>query len=92
LPNWLSLLSVAVSLIPQTAQEISAAISDHWGKDHVQQLAQGAQLLGQVASTVAKAVTDRQGVQTAAPAATVSPAIDYDALAAAMIKAQAAQK
>lgn len=90
MPNWLSLLSVAVSLIPQTAQEIASAINEHWGKDHVAQLAKGADLLTQVASTVAKVASDREGVQPPAPPAAAAPAIDYDALAAAIIKAQKA--
>lgn len=56
-PTWIHLLSLALSLAPTVGEEISEALTTHWGSDPVNQIAQGAAILEHVAATV-KTATD----------------------------------
>ncbi len=94
MPAWLEALALAVQALPSTAVEIQTAINDHWGKDHVAQIAKGADLLTTVASTIGRVFADRgvppgpAPVAVAPVAAAPAGGIDYDLLAAAILRAQ----
>jgi hypothetical protein len=60
-PVWMQALSLFLQTAPAVEGEIAAAMQQHWGKDHVQQIAMGASVLTQVAGTVASVVAAQGG-------------------------------
>lgn len=66
-PVWLQLLALALQTAPTVISEIQNDISQHWGKDHVQQVLQGANDLQHLANTVAQAAASSGGAGQSKP-------------------------
>ena len=63
-PVWLQLLALAIQAAPTVVSQIQNDINQHWGKDHVQQVLQGAGDLQQIASTVVQVAQANSGTST----------------------------
>lgn len=51
-PLWLQLLSLGLQAAPSVETEITDAVSQHWGKDHMQQIQQGLGVLSALTNAV----------------------------------------
>lgn len=66
MPPWLVALNLALQLAPSVESEIEAAVTEHWGKDHVQQVVQGLGHLNNIINTVAS-VAEAQATNVKMP-------------------------